>query len=50
MFWVDSTKTMIPIIKSGIPKISKYGFKEIKKEIIMIAIPTFAFILDLVSN
>ena len=31
----------------GTPKISKYGFMQTKKAIIIIQIPIFAFILDL---
>jgi len=31
----------------GTPKISKYGFKQTKKAIIIIPIPIFAFISDL---
>ena len=30
----------------GTPKISKYGFKQTKKAIIIIPIPNFAFISD----
>ncbi len=41
---------MTPIMNKGTPKITKYGFKQIKNAIIINAFPISPFIDDYVQN